>query len=94
MYIYVVPKFLTQFMSWKLFKLLSFVELSYIANSCVNRDTNFLKMSRESLFVIYVCSCLHTMCKQCQKRESQVVVSLHVGAWNRMSPFTPGPLKE
>lgn len=99
MYIY-VPKFLTQFMSWK-FKLLSFVELSYIANSCVNRDANFFKMSRESLFVFYVCSCLRTMCKQCQKRESdalelksQVVVSLHVGAWNRMSPSTPGPLEE
>lgn len=80
-------------MSWKLFKLLSFVELSYIANSCVNRDANFLKMSRKSLFVFYVCRCLCAMCKQCQKRESdalelksQVVVSLHVGAWTRMSP--------
>lgn len=85
----------------KLFKLQSFVEMSYIANSCVNRDANFLNVSRESLFVFYVCGCLSTVCKQCQKRESgalelksQVVVSLHLGAWNRMSPSTPGPLEE
>lgn len=32
--------------------------MSYLENSCVNRVANFLKKSRESLFVFYVCRCL------------------------------------